>query len=69
MIVIPRMISKERTPIESNVTIRLPLMGEAAIRLVVLFFIVLYMCCSIIDFEYKPSYRFCQVNYRNITIF
>ena len=46
MIVIPRMISKERTPFEFNTAIRLPLWGKAAIRLVVLFFIVLYICCS-----------------------
>jgi hypothetical protein len=69
MIVIPRMISKERTPFEFNITIRLPLWGKAAIRLVVLFFIVVYICCSNIKFEYKPSYRYCQVIYPNITIF
>jgi len=43
MIEIPRMISKERTLFEINTTIRLPLWGETAIRLVALFFIVLYI--------------------------
>ena len=69
MIVIPRMISKERTPFEFNTIIRLPLWGNAAIRLVVLFLIVLYICCSNIEFEYKPSYWYCQVIYPNITNF
>jgi len=46
IIVIPKMISKERTSFEFNTTMRLPLWGETAIRLVALFFIILYICCS-----------------------
>jgi hypothetical protein len=69
MIVIPRMISKERTLFESNTTIRLPLWGETAIRLVALFFIVSCICCSNIENEYKLENFYCQAIYRNLTIF
>ena len=63
------MISKERTLIEFNTTIRLLLWGEATIRLVVLFFIVLYMCCSILASNIKGVIRFVKIFFRISQIF
>lgn len=54
IIEIPRMISKERIFIEFNTTMRSPLWGEAAVvKLVVLFFVVLFMCCSMLKRNIK----------------
>ncbi len=69
MIEIPKMISKERTPFEFSTTMRLPLWGETAIRLVALFFIKLYMCYSNVINEYISENFFCQAILGNLTIF
>ena len=63
------MISKERILIELNTTTRLPPWGETAIRLVVLFVIVLFMCYSKAGNEYIIEKFYCQVILRNLTIY